>query len=116
MTTDSHDNDPYVTPPAQIPPAFQANGHGPSAMMAGLIAQLPQMLASAFASVLTQVPVRAVTQQLKCAQCVHNRLAWISANQLATDAAQAAYAQAVTASRTSRGHRGRRSSWLPARR
>jgi hypothetical protein len=90
MTTEPHDgeNAPAVTPPDEIPPAFRSNGHSPSAMLAGLIEQLPQMLASALGSVLSQIPLRTAAQ-FRCVTCVRARFAWVEANGETLKAAEA---------------------------
>lgn len=84
-------------PPPQIPPAFDKNGHGPSAKLAELMEQLPQMLVNAVASamdhVLRQVPVR--TTGYKCAECVTGRFLWVAEHKTETDAAYAAYVRVM---------------------
>lgn len=81
--------------PQQIPPAFPQNGHRPSERLGQLMETLPQMLASAFASVLQQVPVQTKCPW-RCTQCVMNRLAWVRSHERETTAAHSAYVQAMT--------------------
>jgi hypothetical protein len=88
---------PGANPP--VPPAFTSNGHGPSAKIAELVEQLPDMLAGAVAGGMSHVLNRVTVQTrspYRCTQCVMNRLAWVNAHEKATSAAQETYMRAVT--------------------
>lgn len=78
--------------PPQVPPGFSSNGHTPTAR---LIEQLPQMLAQAFAHVLTQIPVKAITLQHICSGCFAVRVAWEQAHEAELTAARTMAAQAA---------------------
>jgi hypothetical protein len=80
--------------PQQIPPALAQNGHTPSQIMIALLEQMPQMLFNAMTAALERATV--CTAGYKCADCVAARWAWAAAHKTQTEAAYAAYMQAMT--------------------
>ncbi|HLK72258.1 MAG TPA: hypothetical protein VKU77_01280 [Streptosporangiaceae bacterium] len=58
--------------PGQVPPGFSPNGG--VTPMAALVQQLPQMLFSAVAAALQQVPV--TVRPLQCARCITAQMQW----------------------------------------
>lgn len=87
----------------QQPAPAPVNGHGSAfrpdaaaligkAVASALQETFPQMLFQALASVLTQVPVHAVTQQLRCAGCMLARLEWHAAYRAECEEAERQFA------------------------
>lgn len=71
-------------PPGLRPNAAKQIGDAAGAAMAGQLgAMLPQMLFDAFATVLSQVPVQAVTKQHLCGPCLRRRIVWEQSHQAA---------------------------------
>ena len=79
-------------PPGLRPNAAKLIGAAVAEAFGG---QFPQMLFSAFAQALSQVPVQAMTQQHMCATCIISRVAWENSHRAAMEAAMTAAAQAA---------------------
>ena len=79
-------------PPGLRPNAAKLIGQ---AVAETLAETLPQAMYSAFAAVLSQVPVQAVTQQHLCATCLIGRIAWENSHRTQMEAAMTAAAQAA---------------------